>query len=276
MSSSYSKITIQSIDESLTAMLSMDFPFESFEENEVETIGYIHNENLNADVKRSINNLVEEFDCLYNWEEIVDQNWNELWESNFQAVNIEGICRIRAEFHEYDPSYPYEIVIQPKMAFGTGHHQTTYMMIKTMHGIDFKNKTVYDYGCGTGILAIFASMLGSGPIDAVDIEKESYLNTIENAERNNVKNITAFEGDINSTPNTKYDIILANINRNILLASVDDLVAKSKEKTILLLSGILVADIEVITAAYMNAGYSVVDTVEKEGWVCILLVFLKC
>jgi ribosomal protein L11 methyltransferase len=271
--SSYSKITIQSNDESLIAMLGMDFPFESFEENEEHTIGYIISDNLTEEVKSNINNLIGQFEVAYEWESIEDQNWNEVWESNFQPVNIEGVCRIRAEFHDHDASFPHEIVIQPKMAFGTGHHQTTYTMIKTMNDIDFKNKTVYDYGCGTGILAIFASMLGSGPIDAVDIENESYLNTIENAERNNIHNITAFEGDIHSTPLAKYDIILANINRNILLASSKELAKKSKSSTILLLSGILTADIEVITMAFQEVGFTSLATFEKEGWVCMKLVF---
>jgi ribosomal protein L11 methyltransferase len=272
--SSYSKITFQSNDESLIAMLGMDFPFESFEENEGHTIGYIQSEMLSEEIITGINNLISQYEVTYEWEAIEDQNWNEVWESNFQPVNIDGVCRIRAEFHEHDASFPYEIVIQPKMAFGTGHHQTTYTMIKTMHGIDFKNKTVYDYGCGTGILAIFASMLGSGPIDAVDIEHESYLNTIENAERNNIININPFEGDIHSTPNSTYNIILANINRNILLASAEDLAKKSKSSTILLLSGILTADIEVITDKFQEVGFSALGTFEKEGWICMKLNFL--
>jgi ribosomal protein L11 methyltransferase len=273
MSSSYKKITLQSTDESLIAMLGLDFPFESFEENDDNTIGYIQTANLTNEIKNDIEQLVAQFDCTFAWEDIVDQNWNEVWESNFQPVTVENICRIRAEFHEADPSFAHEIVIQPKMAFGTGHHQTTYLMIKKMHDLDFNEKTVFDYGCGTGILAIFASMLGSGPIDAVDIEKESYLNTIENAERNEIHNITTYEGDIHVIPQTKYDIVLANINRNILLASVEDLAAKSKSGTILLLSGILVADIDIISTTYEAAGYKVVNHEAKEGWVCMQLTF---
>ncbi len=274
MSSSYQKITLASTDESLIAMLGLDFPFESFEENDDHTIGYILNTALTNEIKNAIENLVSQFDCAYEWEMIVDQNWNELWESNFQPVTVENICRIRAEFHPPDPSYANEIIIQPKMAFGTGHHQTTYLMIKKMHNFDFKNKTVFDYGCGTGILAIYASMLGSGPICAVDIEKESYLNTIENAERNGVTNINAYEGDVSVVPNEKYDIILANINRNILLDSVSALAEKSHKGTILLLSGILKDDIEIITATYTNTGFHYQNHEEKEGWVCIELKFI--
>lgn len=273
MSSSYKKITLQSTDESMIAMLGLDFPFESFEEHDDHTIGYIQSINLTNDIKNGIEELVGQFHCTFTWEDIVDQNWNEVWESNFQPVTIENICRIRAEFHEADNSYAHEIVIQPKMAFGTGHHQTTYLMIKKMHGLDFQNKTVFDYGCGTGILAIFASMLGSGPIDAVDIEKESFLNTIENAERNGISNITAYEGDIHIVPEAKYDIILANINRNILLASVEDLVSKCKNGTTLLLSGILIADIEIISTTYESTGFKVQHHEDREGWVCMELKF---
>ncbi len=275
MPSTYQKITINSIDESLIAMLGLDFPFESFEENEDHTIGYIKSENLTDGIKTAIGDLVSQFDCAYVWESIIDQNWNALWESNFQPVTVDNICRIRAEFHEADPDYPHEIVIQPKMAFGTGHHQTTYLMIKKMHHIEFQNKSVLDYGCGTGILAIYASMLGAGPIDAVDIEKESYLNTIENAERNAVSNIKAYEGDINVLPSLKFDIILANINRNILLDSAAALAEKSKSGTILLLSGILIADVDAIIETYNNVGFAVVNQEEKEGWVCMELNFQK-
>jgi ribosomal protein L11 methyltransferase len=262
----YTKIIISSTDEILLAIIANDFPIESIEEQEDESFIYIKTEDLTTEIKTSIEDICKEHNAIIKYEAVQDQNWNEVWESNFTPVEVENFCRIRAEFHDSIEGFEHEIVIQPKMAFGTGHHNTTYMMIREMHELDFKNSSVFDYGCGTGILAIYAGFLGASDIDAVDIENESYLNTIENSERNNVNFIKAYEGDINATPVRPYDYILANINRNILLNSVESLEVRSHKNTILLLSGILEQDKEIILNSYASSGWQLLRSQQKGDW----------
>lgn len=151
---------------------------------------------------------------------IPQKNWNQVWESNFEPIQVGGKIYVRASFHEPQPEYLYEIVIDPKMAFGTGHHQTTSMMLEWMLETDFNNKRVLDMGCGTGILAIMAAKLGAATVTAIDYDQVCYDSTIENARLNNVTNIKALCGSKESIPNEKYDIILANINRNILIGQL--------------------------------------------------------
>lgn len=149
---------------------------------------------------------------------IADQNWNAEWEKNFDPIIVDDKCLIRAPFHYDLPSYPFEIIIEPKMSFGTGHHATTHLVVSAMLNFDFKEKVVLDMGCGTGILAILAQMLGAKQTDAIDIDEWSYKNTLENVERNGVKDITTILGGAEAIPTGKqYDVILANINRNILV-----------------------------------------------------------
>lgn len=148
---------------------------------------------------------------------IPQKNWNEVWESNFEPIEIGNKIFVRATFHQPRPDIPYEIVIDPKMAFGTGHHQTTSMMLELMLEENFENKKVLDMGCGTGILAIMAAKLGSVDITAIDFDPVCYSSTIENAQLNHSENIRALCGSKEAIPPEKFDVILANINRNILL-----------------------------------------------------------
>jgi ribosomal protein L11 methyltransferase len=156
---------------------------------------------------------------------IPQKNWNQVWESNFEPIHVGGKIYVRASFHQPQPEYLYEIVIDPKMAFGTGHHQTTSMMLEWMLETDFQNKKVLDMGCGTGILAIMAAKLGAAAITAIDYDQVCYDSTIENARLNDVTNIKALCGSKEAIPDERYDIILANINRNIL---IDQLSAYSR------------------------------------------------
>ena len=144
-------------------------------------------------------------------------NWNELWESNFEPIAIKDQVYVRATFHQPRAEFPFEIVIDPKMAFGTGHHQTTSMMLELLLENNIAGKKVLDMGCGTGILAIMASKLGAGTVTAIDYDPVCYESTIENARLNSIDNITALCGSKEAIPNEQFDIILANINRNILL-----------------------------------------------------------
>jgi ribosomal protein L11 methyltransferase len=268
----YYKLTINSTSEIILALIADQFPLESIEEQESESIIYFEDSVLTESVKSDIHDFLKTNEVDGVWEAMQDQNWNEVWESNFQPVDVDDICRVRAEFHDTNPDVKYEIVIQPKMAFGTGHHQTTYMMLKDMFRLDFENKAVFDYGAGTGILAIFASMLKANHIDAVDIEEESYLNTIENAQRNNISNIKSIHGVLSDVPNIEYDVILANINRNILIDSCEGLSHRLKSGGLILLSGILEADEEIVTSRFEDEGFTLDKQQSREGWIQITML----
>jgi len=204
--------------------------------------------------------------------EEAEQNWNATWESNFEPVVIEGFCSVRADFHAPIAGVQYDIRITPKMSFGTGHHATTRLMMTQMEDLDFKHKSVFDYGSGTGILAILAEMLGATQVDAVDIDEWSYENGLENVTTNQCKHITVAQGDINWVkPGTKYDIILANINRHILLESMAQLNNLLLADGHLLLSGILkLQDTHIIVEKAKSCGFEMLRQTEDNGWTAIL------
>ncbi|MBK9735529.1 MAG: 50S ribosomal protein L11 methyltransferase [Saprospiraceae bacterium] len=262
----YHAYTIWSTDEALLGLLTQ-FEFESFEENEDHYVGYISKKNLSPEIKKDIAATIALFTDKVDITEILPQNWNEIWEASFQPVIVEDFCQIRATFHPPVEGIKYDLIIDPKMAFGTGHHATTYMMVKQMEAINFVGKCVFDFGCGTGILAILASKLGARHIDAIDIEQESYENTIENNVVNNINNVSIFCGDLNDAPNLLYDVILANINRNILIKYADDLVNKLSAEGIILVSGILSEDEETLTYAFNHVGLRKDKVLQREGWI---------
>lgn len=267
--SKYICVHISTNDEALLAHLSL-LPFDSFEEKEDGTLdAYIATEEFNDFVKNELTDITGVFNAGWTFDALEDKNWNEEWESNFHPVEVDDFVRIRADFHPSVPGFQYELLIHPKMAFGTGHHQTTYMMMKAMRDISFDQKTVFDYGCGTGVLALLASKLGASNIVAVDIEEPSYQSTVENADINQCTNIDAYLGDITVVPSTPYDIVLANINRNVLLASAEALSGMTANGGILLLSGILDQDFEVINEAFSEKGFQLQKKLGKDAWLCL-------
>ncbi|MFD0765281.1 50S ribosomal protein L11 methyltransferase [Mucilaginibacter lutimaris] len=192
--------------------------FDTFEEVDLGFKAYIPVDDFDQELlDNTLEIYRESFTFSYEITLIPQKNWNEVWESNFEPIQIGDQVFVRATFHEPKPEFPYEIVIDPKMAFGTGHHQTTAMMMGLMLENDFADKKVLDMGCGTGILAILAAKLGATDITAIDYDEVCYESTIENSALNNIDNITALCGSKEVIPNEQYDIILANINRNILL-----------------------------------------------------------
>ncbi|MCJ8208902.1 50S ribosomal protein L11 methyltransferase [Mucilaginibacter sp. RS28] len=195
-----------------------DCGFDTFEETENGFKAYMPENTFNQpDVDAALEVYKSMFGFGYQVNTIAQKNWNQEWESNFQPIQIKDQVYVRATFHEPSAGFPYEIIIDPKMAFGTGHHQTTSKMMELMLGAGFKGKKVLDMGCGTGILAILASKLGAAEIVAIDYDPVCYDSTIENSKLNGAHNIEAACGSKEAIPDTQFDIILANINRNILL-----------------------------------------------------------
>jgi len=247
-------------------------PFESFIETETGVSAYIQKALWSEDVLEDIFILNSpEFTVSYNIEEIEQVNWNEEWEKNFEAIDVDGICHVRAPFHEKTDAQ-YDIVIEPKMSFGTGHHETTHMMIQHILENDFEGKKTLDMGCGTAILAILAEMKGAQPIDAIDIDNWCYLNSIENAERNNCKHISVYEGDASLLKGKKYDTIIANINRNILLNDMQQYIDCLNENGTLFLSGFYEEDIPAIDASCTEKGLTYVKKQKRNNWVALKYV----
>jgi len=244
-------------------------PFESFIETELGVIAYIQKEFYTKDVLDDIFILTSpEFTISYHIEEIEPVNWNEEWEKNFNPIDVDGICYVRAPFHEKTTA-KYDIIIEPKMSFGTGHHETTHMMIQHLLATDVTNKKTLDMGCGTAILAILAEMKGAKPTDAIDIDNWCYLNSIENIERNNCTNITVYEGNASLLVDKNYDLILANINRNILLNDMEQYAKCLNPNGILFLSGFYTEDMPAITECCKMNKLTYINKLERNNWVSL-------
>lgn len=243
--------------------------FESFVETEKGVTAYIQKEEWNERILDSIEILKsEEFEISYEFEDIEQTNWNEEWEKNFNPIVVDNRCAVRAPFHDkFDTEY--DIIIEPKMSFGTGHHETTHMMIQHILNYDFKDKTVLDMGCGTGVLAILAEMRGATSLEAIDIDNWCYLNSLENIERNNCKNITVLEGEASLLKNKKFDVIIANINRNILLEDIKTYTACLNENGSLFLSGFYKDDIPFIAKECELYGLKEANQYERNNWVAL-------
>ena len=241
--------------------------FESFVETETGIFAYIQKADWNASILKDLHIInSEEFEISHVLKEISPVNWNEEWEKNFSAIEVDQKCVVRAPFH--DPyNFEYEIIIEPKMSFGTGHHETTFMMLQYILENNFEGKTVLDMGCGTAVLAILAEMRGASEIDAVDIDEWCYENSIENIERNGCKNISVFQGDALFLIDKQYDIIIANINRNILLKDLETYRKSLKAGGELYLCGFYTEDLPLITATCTKLGLTFVSNKERNNWI---------
>ena len=257
--------------EILIALLS-EFPFDTFEVGETALKGYILEKDWTDNVAEQTAEISEGFGFSFEKTFIPYQNWNVIWESNFQPIRVDDFVGLRADFHPPTEGVVFDLVINPKMAFGTGHHETTYMMMQLMRDIDFVSKKVLDYGCGTGILAILAEKLGATDLEAVDIEEASYENTIENNGINDVHNIKVFCGTLDVIPSKDFDFILANINRNVILYSLSDLKSRLKTGGTLLISGFLKQDENILLDATKKEGFQHITTEQRGNWLCMKLV----
>ena len=242
-----------------------DAGYEGFEERENGLEAFIKKKDYNKSVLAEIS---FKYQLQFKESLIENINWNQLWESNFKPVVVNDFVSVRADFHEPVKGVEHEIIITPKMSFGTGHHATTHMMIEQMKEIDFKKKTVFDFGTGTGILAILAEKLGAEKIIAVDNEDWSIQNVIENMRKNNCKKISikkAFDADARN----KSDIILANINRNVIIDNFNSICKQLTHTGILLISGILEKDVEEILSHASAQNLILEKKMIRNNWMSI-------
>ncbi len=258
--------TTQDITDYLIAILSGE-GYEGFEEAEDQLFSFISLQDFN---KAILDVIANENGLQYEIEVIPEQNWNQLWESEFQPVIVDDFCTIRAGFHDIEVTTPFDIVITPKMSFGTGHHATTMLMMQMMRQMQLKGASVLDFGAGTGILAILAEMLGAGHITAIDIDPWPVENAKENIARNHCGNIEVFQGSLEDIPVVKEDIILANINRHILLKYMPDLFTRLKPGGKLLLSGLLTDDKDIIKTSAIGNGFRFLEVKEMNNWIALL------
>ncbi len=252
-------------NEILIALLA-DIGFDGFEENENDLKAFIHEtkfdkETLDA-VASSNNNLA------YTLTVIEQQNWNAQWESSFEPVVVNNFAAVRAGFHQPVKNVQHEIIITPKMSFGTGHHATTFLMMEQMSALNFTNKSVVDFGTGTGVLAILAEKMGASSITAIDNDDWSIENAKENIITNNSRNILLHKAE--SLPlNMTYDIILANINLNVILQNIELIAKACKPATKILLSGFLITDEIQIRSSLAENSITFTSFTHQKDWICV-------
>ena len=260
---------IDSIDqqERLVALLA-DLGFEGFEEDENSLDAFISEDKFN---QTEFSSVIEMFDTVsYVQTTIENINWNQKWEEDFKPVLVEEFVGIRAWFHQPIKNVAHEIIITPKMSFGTGHHATTYLMIKQMESINFASKFVLDFGTGTGVLAILASKLGAEKVFAIDYDEWSITNAIENIEQNVCLNIIVEQMDAVPVIE-KFNIILANINLNVILNNLSSIKEASTEGATILLSGILKENELTLLDAIREIGFIYLATVQRGDWITVMV-----
>ena len=268
----YVRITIDCKEpesEILIALLA-DMNYEGFETADTYIHAYINEQAFDP---QALATLLEAQGVTASISNIEKRNWNEEWERNFQPVIVEGFCTVRADFHQIDINTPFEIVITPKMSFGTGHHATTQLMMEAMRQTNFTGKRVLDFGTGTGILAILAAMLQAAEIHAVDNEEWACENARENAMRNLVPHIKTLLGSLENVKEENIGVLLANINRHVLISYMDLMYSKIVAGGLLLLSGILNEDELIIRERAAEAGFKFIESKGRGNW--LLMRFLK-
>ncbi len=267
----YQQITIQTSDIEARAILSAQLDTmgaEGFEETENALIVYFKEENY---PEAELLELLATTGISFQSARLEETNWNAVWESNFEPVYVEDFLCIRADFHPAATSVEHELIITPKMSFGTGHHATTWLMARAMRPLSFANKRVLDFGTGTGVLAILAEKLGADYVWAIDNDDWSIRNSEENLQRNQCNRIELGLVDHISTDGERFDIILANINKHVILENMHALSARLQPGGLLLLSGLLSTDEQDIRLAASVAGLAVLALEEKDNWLCIRL-----
>ena len=245
--------------------------FESFINSENGLLAYIQENDFKAEKLKSLIQQYNNGECKITYEQkvIPSQNWNAAWESNFEPIEVDGICIVRAPFHQKNPSFKYDLLIEPKMSFGTGHHETTYLMLQQLLHLEVKNKAVLDMGCGTSVLALLAAKLEAKSILAIDNDSWSYENSLENCALNNCLGIEVKLGDASLLNGRSFDLILANINRNILMQDMAQYVAALNPKGELLISGFFDVDASSLIEHAKTLGLQLKQKLVKNSWALI-------
>ncbi len=242
-----------------------EIQYEGFEETDSSLKAFIPKEQFK---ESALQEAIAPFELKYTTNDVAQQNWNADWESSFSPVIVDEFAVVRANFHEPIEGIAHDIIVTPKMSFGTGHHATTFMMMQQMSSIDFTNKTVYDFGTGTGVLAILAEKLGATSIMAIDNDEWSIENSRENVIANNCTKIDLILAD-RIAKEKPYEVVLANINLNVIVAAMPELKAISQFGTILLFSGFLPENEQQLTTVFAANGLKVVATQSLNNWLCI-------
>lgn len=246
--------------------------FESFVESENGVDAYIQEPLFDEDLMKSLNSFNHAyFKIEYTKNVIQNQNWNEVWEQSFEPINVNNECMVRAPFHLANTNVGHDIIIEPKMSFGTGHHETTFLMIQELLVMDLDEKTVLDMGCGTGVLAILAEQKKAKNILAVDIDDWAYENTLDNIIKNNCSKIEVIKGGAESIKNKKFDVVIANINRNILLQDLKNYTNSLNKNGHVLLSGFFSSDIDLLMEEATKNGLKLLNTNTKNDWTLLHL-----
>ncbi len=270
--SDYLQITFSNLQpeqrDILIAQLS-DAGFEGFEEKENSLEAFIKSNEFDNSL---LDEIVFKYQLQYKISTLINENWKKVWEIQFQPVIVKDFVAVRADFHEPVSNVELEIIITPKMSFGTGHHATTYMMIEQMREIDFSGKSVFDFGTGTGILAILAEKLGANYVLAIDIDEWSIENAEENIKKNCCNKIELKKTSIVSTEK-KFDVILANINKNVILDYFHSLINLLNASGVLLLSGLIEEDYNDIVLIAVDFGLKMERKLIKSNWICIKFTY---
>src|SRR6185437_3018201 len=261
------QVTIPTKDfqEVLIALLG-EMGYEGFEQEEDLLHAFIPEA---AFEEAALKELLEAHGLSYTLQHIAERNWNAEWEANFQPVVMEGFCAIRAHFHPPMPEVEHELIITPKMSFGTGHHATTYMMLQAMRTLDLRGKRVLDFGTGTGVLAILAERWGAGSIVAIDNDDWSIENASENVEANACNHIQVLKRDQIADVAGTFDVILANINKHVIVSQLEALTQHLAEDGVIVLSGLLQDDLEEIEKEAVKNNLSVSGRMTKGSWICL-------
>jgi ribosomal protein L11 methyltransferase len=269
----YTTLWVECSEENRELLISALFElgFDSFQEEED---GFLASIESNQYSKTSIETLQKRYPSFtYSINNQPRINWNEEWEKNYHPIVIDGKCLVRATFHKPDPVYPYEIIVTPKMSFGTGHHDTTYLMLSYQIKMEFERKRVLDVGAGTGILSIMAKKKGAAYILATDIDDWCIENSRENFELNHVQDYQLVQDNIEEVKDTNFHIVLANINKNVLLDQLPEYEKRLTNDGLLLVSGFYESDIPDLTSLAENIGLSIFFTESKNNWA--MIVFKK-
>lgn len=274
---SYSELHIEHHQEPLQTEILIaqlgELGFDSFVENPNQLLAYIPTENL---MKKEVCEWLNSAPNIDNFtfKEVEDQNWNAVWESSYEPVRFDDFCNIRAPFHEAVSDVKFDLIIEPKMSFGTAHHETTALMIEWLKTEPVKGKRILDMGCGTGVLAILAKKLGAEYVEAIDNDVWAFENTKENTLRNETSEIVVELGDAANLSGKHFDWVIANINRNILIRDMAQYVQTMQKDAVILLSGFYKSDLDAVEKACVSNGLKYISHLEKNHWVAAKFVKL--